>query len=582
MDDVHAGFRAAHAAALQEMAATGLGAVGYRNRGSTFRAPEPSDWPTSFHFRSPAIEILAGDSGRSTTARSSQESGDELDTEPVEIERDTHIYDPKPPDGFGDEPWEPPIQPFHWVASCDNGTTDYPCKELAVSEYDKFYEIGTADLDLDREVLHNAIKAMMSTYAIPGAALAVMSADLRLVYAYGFTNIDAFTARGYPDESPISGSSSHMEAVLPTTRFRIGSVSKSITALAILKLHDVLMKRKGIDLLDELIAHYFPIVRSHIDFPITFPPSESYPQIKVRHLLAHLSGMEAQPYPDGVAQYFWLRDHRTCLPVTNLQGIEYMADTYSSPGTPGAAAIYNNYAFQVLGHLVEVLSDQDYADYVTEHVLQPFGMENTKPGDSVDFHKDEARYYASGYSCLCDCKPQASSSQRCITNSVVEPKDCLNGRQVRAPYGTSDLNFALSSGGWTSTVVDLLLMIKGIRRCIDGTAARSPDGGVLTQRTAMRMWSDQRTNNGDESGFGLGWSVSPFTVHKGGTMCGTSAMVVHRRGARNDNLFSYAFVFNCDIPDSCRSHLRDDSIYKAIENQEDLVNALGAKTDLFD
>lgn len=598
MRDVHAEFRASHAAALQEMAAKGWASGGRRavpsgpsgERGISAtpveRHAHGAHSSASFkRFLAAAMEGLQS-AGGGSRARSADKDEDSLDPEPEDIELEDERRDPWELDPLNT--WEGPEEPEDpvsdpWPESCDNGDNVVSCGTtvtLQTVDAADFQLQGGADGSLTssrREELHRYLQQLMVYYGVPGAALAVMATDsdepnpLRLVHSYGFTYGPGFARRGYPDENPAAGLPASMNLVNPGMRFRIGSISKSITAAAILKLHDA-YRLRGINLLNSYIADYFPIIR-----PLGPPWAEETPPIKVWHLLAHQSGITHNPEPPEVASGL-----SKTLPVTARDAVDYMHQFVFSRYEPGQVAVYNSYAYQVLGLLVEELTGEDYATYVTRTILEPFGMFDTVPGTNTQSSgTEEAYYYGLNYSCQCRCGTGCSKTH-CETKS-----DSIWGRPCgRAPYAGHDLSYALATGGWTSTVVDLLRFMKGL------IAATRGASNVLSARAVDLMWSqvtqgEAIVNSGDGSvsyttEYGLGWTIETnssgavASIRKGGTLCGTCAMLAYRPQSG----YAYCFLFNADLPDECRNSLRDQ-LSLTLDNLSDVVVNNGSDFDLF-
>jgi len=140
--------------------------------------------------------------------------------------------------------------------------------------------------------------------------------------------------------------------VTPDTVFRIASMTKSFTALSILKLRD-----EGKLSLDDPVARYVPALAG-----LPYPTKDS-PVLTIRHLLTHSEGFpEDNPWGDRqLAQSdetlrAWLR---AGLPFSTA---------------PGTAYEYSNYGFAILGQVVARASGKPYDDYVTEEILKPLGM----------------------------------------------------------------------------------------------------------------------------------------------------------------------------------------------------------------
>ena len=139
------------------------------------------------------------------------------------------------------------------------------------------------------------------------------------------------------------------------TVFRIASMTKSFTAMAILKLRD-----EGKLSLDDPAEKFVPEMKT-----LTYPSSDS-PRITVRHLLSHAEGFpEDNPWGDRQ-----LADTEDQLSQMIKGGIPFS-------NAPGIAYEYSNYGFAILGRIVSVVSGVKYTDYVGANILKPLGMTST-------------------------------------------------------------------------------------------------------------------------------------------------------------------------------------------------------------
>ena len=137
--------------------------------------------------------------------------------------------------------------------------------------------------------------------------------------------------------------------VTPDTVFRIASMTKSFTAVAILSLRDA-----GKLSLDDPAETYVPELKT-----LAYPTSDA-PRITIRHLLSHAAGFpEDNPWGD---QQLALSDDQ--MATLMRQGIPF-----SNP--PGLAYEYSNYGFAILGRIVSTVSGMPYRDYVRTRVLDP-------------------------------------------------------------------------------------------------------------------------------------------------------------------------------------------------------------------
>jgi CubicO group peptidase (beta-lactamase class C family) len=139
------------------------------------------------------------------------------------------------------------------------------------------------------------------------------------------------------------------------TVFRIASMTKSFTAMSILKLRD-----EGKLALDDPAEEYVPELAS-----LKYPTTDS-PKITVRHLLTHSTGFpEDNPWGDqqlSISDDDLSRMVRGGIPFSNAPGLAYE---------------YSNYGFMILGRIVSNVSKMPYADYVAANILRPIGMMST-------------------------------------------------------------------------------------------------------------------------------------------------------------------------------------------------------------
>ncbi|HSB60368.1 MAG TPA: serine hydrolase domain-containing protein, partial [Vicinamibacteria bacterium] len=137
--------------------------------------------------------------------------------------------------------------------------------------------------------------------------------------------------------------------------FRIASMTKSFTALAILKLRD-----EGRLSLDDPVARYLPELAS-----LAYPTRDS-PVLTVRHLLTHSEGFpEDNPWGD----------RQLAIPDARLG--EWLRRGIPFSNAPGVAFEYSNYGFALLGRIVARASGLRYRDYVDARILRPLGMTAT-------------------------------------------------------------------------------------------------------------------------------------------------------------------------------------------------------------
>lgn len=139
------------------------------------------------------------------------------------------------------------------------------------------------------------------------------------------------------------------------TVFRIASMTKSFTAMAILQLRDA-----GKLSLDDPVEKYVPQLRA-----LRYPSTDS-PRITIRQLLSHAEGFpEDNPWGDQQ------------LSISEARFDELMRSGIAFSNAPGLAYEYSNYGFAILGRVVTRASGIDYRDYIQQRILTPLGMRST-------------------------------------------------------------------------------------------------------------------------------------------------------------------------------------------------------------
>jgi CubicO group peptidase (beta-lactamase class C family) len=190
----------------------------------------------------------------------------------------------------------------------------------------------------DFDAIDAYVQEQMQEMRMPGAALSIVKGD-EIVHLEGFGNADD------------SG-----REVTPQTPFKIGSTSKSFTALAIMQLVE-----DGKVKLDAPVQRYIPWFR------VADP--EASKQITVRNLLNQTSGI---PTAAGLTYMYKIDSSKAALEkeVRAARDVEL-----AHP--PGKLMQYSNLNYSTLGLIVQMVSGVSYEQYVKEHVLTPLGMKNS-------------------------------------------------------------------------------------------------------------------------------------------------------------------------------------------------------------
>ena len=138
--------------------------------------------------------------------------------------------------------------------------------------------------------------------------------------------------------------------------FRIASMSKSFTTMAILQLRDA-----GKLDLDDRADKYIPEMKN------TKLLTADAPAITIRHLLTHAAGFpEDNPWGDRQ------------LADTNEELLKLIKSPIAFSNTPGVAYEYSNLGITLLGYIIQKVSGKTYQQFINENIFQPLGMAHTK------------------------------------------------------------------------------------------------------------------------------------------------------------------------------------------------------------
>ena len=209
--------------------------------------------------------------------------------------------------------------------------------------------IETVYSDIDR-----LFEAYQKDAPVPGLVYGIVAGG-RLVHVRGLGVQDTAAKR------PVTADS----------RFRIASMSKAFTALAILDLRD-----HGKLSLDAPAETYVPEMRGW-----TYPTTDA-PRIRVRDLLNHVAGFVTDD-PWG--------DRQQPLPEAEFTRMLAAGVPFSRP--PQSAMEYSNFGYATLGRIVTNVSGKPYQEYIAERIMRPLGM----TGTGYDIFKSPKNARAIGY-----------------------------------------------------------------------------------------------------------------------------------------------------------------------------------------
>ncbi|PYP88365.1 MAG: hypothetical protein DMF61_07175 [Blastocatellia bacterium AA13] len=221
------------------------------------------------------------------------------------------------------------------------------------------------------------VSTAIKTSRFSGSILVARDGNVLISRGYGMANLE--------DEVPNT----------PQTRFRIGSLTKQFTAVAVL----MLQERGDLSVRDS-VCNYLP------QCPAAWQP------ITIHHLLTHTSGIENSDYTETIK-----------LPMSAANSVERLKDK-PLEFAPGRLFRYSNSNYILLGHIIEKVTGQSYDVFLQENIFRPLRLTST----GYDYPRRVLMHRAAGYS---------SRGDTIINASYV------------------DMSIPYSAGGLYSTVEDL-------------------------------------------------------------------------------------------------------------------------------
>ncbi|MGZ0170610.1 MAG: serine hydrolase [Planctomycetales bacterium] len=368
----------------------------------------------------------------------------------------------------------------------------------------------------------------MKEHRVPGAAVAVTHQG-RVVFARGY---------GYSDIA--AG-----EVAQPTSLFRIASISKPITAVAILQL----IEQKKLKLDDKV----FEALNSEDDIKAAgdkFDPRLR--EITIRHLLEHRGGWDRGQSFDAMFQSVRFAKQVGVKAPADQAAIIKAMFSQKLDFDPGERYAYSNFGYCLLGRVIEKISGQDYPDYVKKKVLAPIGITTMRIGATRlgGRAKNEVRYYQPG-----------------IGKSVF---DADLDKEIPHPYGAWNLESMDSHGAWIASTVDLAKF---------AAAFDDPDNCPILNRQSIELMYRRppglagHEDDGSKKDvyYSLGWSNRVLGDGKlnhwhTGSLPGTAAILIRRHDGRN-----FVALLNCRVSPSA-NHLGraiDSLLHKAANEVTD-------------
>ncbi|MBI5768386.1 MAG: beta-lactamase family protein [Verrucomicrobia bacterium] len=305
------------------------------------------------------------------------------------------------------------------------------------------------------------IVGLMQKHAVPGAQLAVARQG-RLVLNHGY---------GFADRASRT-------PVQPESRFRIASLSKFITAVAILTLVE-----EGKLTLDAPAFALLP----HLPALPDAKPDPRLASITVRQLLQHIGGWNRDASGDPMFRpAATAAATHTPAPASAEAIIRYMRGR-PLDFDPGAKYAYSNFGYDVLGRIIEKISGHAYGEFVQGRVLGPAGITRLALGRTLlaDRAADEVTHHVRD-----GAKP-------------VKPVIPVLTDNVPTPYGGFYLEAMDAHGGWIASAADYVRFVCSLDGSRPPAQLQPSSIASMTARPAPPMPADTAAY------YGFGINVRP-------------------------------------------------------------------------
>ena len=302
-----------------------------------------------------------------------------------------------------------------------------------------------------RLAIEKAVASFMAANNVPGlSAAVVLEGEPSWSEGFGMADLE--------NSSPATSS----------TLFRLGSISKPISATAVLQLWE----RGKLDL-DAPVQRYCP----------EFPQKE-WP-ITTRQLLGHIGGIRHYG-PDGKGD----------VPGDSARHFSSMKESLelfaNDPlvAKPGTKFNYSTYGYTLIGCVFEGAASERFTEYLRKNVFEPAGMGQTRDDDFFTVIPHRTRWYH---------KDKSGT----VRNA-----------------GVLDSSYKIPGGGIISSADDMAKFEAAIL-----------GDKLLKRSTKDLMWTSLKTSDGKETGYGLGWGITDksglhLVAHTGGQQGTSTAFAV--------------------------------------------------------
>lgn len=300
--------------------------------------------------------------------------------------------------------------------------------------------------------VEKTVTSFLRKWSVAGASVAI-TRDGKLVYARGF---------GYSDTT------AH-EQTQPYHKFRIASLSKLITAAAIMKLHE----EGKLSLNDKVFG-----VDAILDDPVFVNPKDNrVHDITIAHLLSHEGGW-SQRYGDQMFMPLVVAEKMGVPPPADTKTIIRFALDKRLHFTPGTGKAYSNLGYSILGLVVEKISGMPYEDYCRKALFEPLGIYDMELAHNLPSGKSQ--YEVSYY------EPP---------DIVLKPSIYGTGQLVSPSYGGNDIEALGGAGAWLATAPDLIRLLLAL-------------DGFQTQHDILSPQSIEFMTDGGNGFAPVGWKTT--------------------------------------------------------------------------
>jgi CubicO group peptidase (beta-lactamase class C family) len=269
------------------------------------------------------------------------------------------------------------------------------------------------------EVCGKIVGSFIKKWSIEGASIAIAK-DGKLVYAKGFGFAD--TAAGIETQ--------------PYSKFRIASISKLVTATAILKLQE-----EGKLSINDKVFGPDGILN---DSCYCYPKDKRVFNITVAHLLSHEGGW-SQRWGDQMFMPQVIADQMKASFPVDMKTIIRFALSKRLHFTPGTGRSYSNLGYSILGLVIEKKSGMPYSEYCRTAIFEPLGIYDMMPARNMPDQKApfEVTYYEPA-------------------GMPMKPSIYGTGEMVPVRYGGNDIETLGAAGSWLATAPDLMRLVLAV------------------------------------------------------------------------------------------------------------------------